>query len=58
MVSHQLLTQEQILKCLNDSLSGTYTTGTGMTTAAAEALGDASGNSVLQKWHSQSRNQL
>jgi len=43
---------------LNDSPSaGTYTTGTAMTTAAAEALGDASGI-VLQKWHSQSRSQL
>ena len=34
---------------LNDSPSaGTYTTGTGMTTAAAEALGDASGNSFAE----------
>ena len=30
---------------LNDSPAGTYTKGTGMTTAAAEALGDAAGNS-------------
>jgi hypothetical protein len=28
--------------------AGTYTTGTGMTTAAAEALGDASGNSFAE----------
>jgi len=33
---------------LNDSPQGTYTTGTGMTTAAAEALGDASGNSFAE----------
>ena len=33
---------------LNDSPAGTYTTGTGMTTAAAEALGDASGNAFAQ----------
>ena len=33
---------------LNDSPAGTYTTGTGMTTAAAEALGDASGNSFAE----------
>ena len=34
---------------LNDSPSaGTYTTGTGMSTAAAEALGDASGNSFAE----------
>ena len=34
---------------LNDSPSaGTYTTGTAMTTAAAEALGDASGNSFAE----------
>jgi len=34
---------------LNDSPSaGTYTTGTGMTTAAAEALGDASGNAFAE----------
>lgn len=33
---------------LNDSPAGTYTTGTGMTTAAAEALGDAAGNSFAE----------
>jgi hypothetical protein len=33
---------------LNDSPAGTYTTGTGMTTATAEALGDASANSFAQ----------
>jgi hypothetical protein len=33
---------------LNDSSPGTYTTGTGMTTATAEALGDASANSFAQ----------
>jgi len=33
---------------LNDSPAGTYTTGTGMTTAAAEALGDDSGNSFAE----------
>jgi len=33
---------------LNDSSPGTYTQGTGMTTAAAEALGDAAGNSFAE----------
>jgi hypothetical protein len=33
---------------LNDSPAGTYTKGTGMTTAAAEALGDAAGNSFAE----------
>ena len=33
---------------LTDPPAGTYTTGTGMTTAAAEALGDASGNSFAE----------
>ena len=33
---------------LNDGSPGTYTAGTGMTTAAAEALGDASGNAFAQ----------
>jgi hypothetical protein len=33
---------------LNDASPGTYTTGTGMSTAAAEALGDASGNSFAE----------
>jgi hypothetical protein len=33
---------------LNDSPAGTYTTGTAMTTAAAEALGDAAGNSFAE----------
>ena len=33
---------------LNDTPAGTYTTGTAMTTAAAEALGDASGNSFAE----------
>ena len=33
---------------LNDSPAGTYTTGTAMSTAAAEALGDASGNSFAE----------
>ena len=33
---------------LNDSTPGTYTTGAGMTTAAAEALGDSAGNSFAE----------
>jgi hypothetical protein len=33
---------------LNDSPAGTYTTGTGMSTAAAEALGDSDGNSFAE----------
>jgi hypothetical protein len=33
---------------LNDSPAGTYTTGTGMATATAEALGDASANSFAE----------
>ena len=33
---------------LNDSPAGTYTKGTAMTTAAAEALGDAAGNSFAE----------
>ena len=33
---------------LNDSSPGTYTTGTAMTTAKAEALGDASGNAFAE----------
>src|SRR5210317_534312 len=33
---------------LNDSPAGTYTTGTAMTTAAAEALGDADGNAFAE----------
>ena len=33
---------------LNDSPAGTYTTGKAMSTAAAEALGDASGNSFAE----------
>ena len=33
---------------LNDSPAGTYTTGTGMSTAAAEALGDRSQNSFAE----------
>jgi len=33
---------------LNDSPAGTYTTGTAMTTAAAEALGDDSGNAFAE----------
>ena len=33
---------------LNDSPAGTYTKGTAMTTAAAEALGDASGNAFAE----------
>ena len=33
---------------LNDGSPGTYTTGTAMTTAAAEALGDASGNAFAE----------
>ena len=33
---------------LNDASPGTYTTGTAMSTAAAEALGDASGNSFAE----------
>ena len=35
-------------KVLNDSPAGTYTKGTAMTTAAAEALGDASGNAFAE----------
>ena len=33
---------------LNDATPGTYTTGAGMTTAAAEALGDSAGNSFAE----------
>jgi uncharacterized GH25 family protein len=33
---------------LNDGSPGTYTAGTGMTTAAAEALGDATGNAFAE----------
>ena len=33
---------------LNDSPAGTYTNGTGMATAAAEALGDSAGNSFAE----------
>ena len=33
---------------LNDASPGTYTTGTAMSTAAAEALGDAAGNSFAE----------
>jgi hypothetical protein len=33
---------------LNDTPAGTYTKGTGMTTAAAEALGDSTGNSFAE----------
>jgi len=33
---------------LNDASPGTYTSGAGMTTAAAEALGDSSGNSFAE----------
>ncbi len=33
---------------LNDDPAGTYTAGTGMTTAQAEALGDASGNAFAE----------
>jgi len=33
---------------LNDSVPGTYTNGTGMTTAAAEALGDSASNSFAE----------
>jgi hypothetical protein len=33
---------------LNDGSAGTYTAGTAMTTAAAEALGDASGNAFAE----------
>jgi len=33
---------------LNDASPGTYTNGTGMTTAAAEALGDSAGNSFAE----------
>ena len=33
---------------LNDSPAGTYTSGTGMTTAAAEALGDSASNSFAE----------
>jgi hypothetical protein len=33
---------------LNDATAGTYTTGAGMSTAAAEALGDSAGNSFAE----------
>jgi hypothetical protein len=37
---------------LNDSVPGTYTNGTGMTTAAAEALGDSASKSFSEKEYS------
>jgi len=43
---------------LNDSPAGTYTGGTGMTTAAAEALGDSAGNSFAEMAFSIEKNSV
>ena len=43
---------------LNDSTPGTYTNGTGMTTAAAEALGDSAGNSFAEMAFSIEKNSV
>jgi hypothetical protein len=43
---------------LNDATPGTYTTGTGMTTAAAEALGDSAGNSFAEMAFSIEKNSV
>ena len=43
---------------LNDTPAGTYTSGTGMTTAAAEALGDSAGNSFAEMSFSIEKNSV
>ena len=43
---------------LNDTPAGTYTQGTGMTTAAAEALGDSAGNSFAEMSFSIEKNSV
>jgi hypothetical protein len=43
---------------LNDGSPGTYTTGTGMTTAAAEALGDSASNSFAEMSFSIEKNSV
>ena len=43
---------------LNDSPAGTYTGGTGMATAAAEALGDSAGNSFAEMAFSIEKNSV
>ena len=43
---------------LNDTPAGTYTNGTGMTTAAAEALGDSAGNSFAEMAFSIEKNSV
>jgi len=43
---------------LNDGTPGTYTNGTGMTTAAAEALGDSAGNSFAEMAFSIEKNSV
>jgi hypothetical protein len=43
---------------LNDTPAGTYTNGTGMTTAAAEALGDSAGNSFAEMSFSIEKNSV
>jgi len=43
---------------LNDSPAGTYTNGTGMTTAASEALGDSAGNSFAEMAFSIEKNSV
>ena len=43
---------------LNDTPAGTYTNGTGMTTSAAEALGDSAGNSFAEMSFSIEKNSV
>jgi hypothetical protein len=43
---------------LNDAPAGAYTSGTGMTTAAAEALGDSAGNSFAEMSFSIEKNSV
>jgi len=43
---------------LNDTPAGTYTNGTGMTTSAAEALGDSAGNSFAEMAFSIEKNSV
>ena len=43
---------------LNDTPAGTYTNGTGLTTAAAEALGDSAGNSFAEMSFSIEKNSV
>jgi hypothetical protein len=43
---------------LNDATPGTYTNGTGMSTAAAEALGDSAGNSFAEMAFSIEKNSV